>query len=123
MTTPHDFPEDFEHENGMYMNKCCHCQVTFLGYKRRVSCKVCDTISKEKIAHIEERVRSGIINRFFSVADQLEIAIGSVVFKEKVILNLREQIKNLRELLRYEDFDDIIIDQHQFKHIRNTNDD
>mgnify|MGYP000400275396 CR=1 FL=1 len=118
----HDFPEDFEHENGMYMNKCCHCQVTFLGYKRRVSCKVCDTLSKEKISHIEEAVRREMINPFFTEKEQLEIAIGSVTFREKVILNLREQIKNLRSLLHDSEIDDIIIDQHQFKHIRGSDD-
>ena len=38
-----DWPEDFSHENGAYMNRCIHCSQTFTGYKRRVVCKVCDT--------------------------------------------------------------------------------
>jgi hypothetical protein len=36
-----DWPEDFTHENGNYLNKCCYCETTFKGHKRRVVCKVC----------------------------------------------------------------------------------
>jgi hypothetical protein len=36
-----DWSEDFLHENGVYNNWCCRCQKTFLGYKRRVVCKLC----------------------------------------------------------------------------------
>lgn len=36
-----DWTEDFPHENGNYLCKCCHCGQTFWGYKRRVACKVC----------------------------------------------------------------------------------
>lgn len=38
-----DWPEDFVHENGEYMNTCHSCGETFIGYKRRVTCKVCAT--------------------------------------------------------------------------------
>lgn len=37
----HDFPEDSEHENGDYQNRCCLCEALFWGHKRRVVCKVC----------------------------------------------------------------------------------
>ena len=33
--------EDAPHENGTYMCKCCHCGRTFIGHKRRVTCKFC----------------------------------------------------------------------------------
>lgn len=36
-----DWPEDFPHENGQYMNTCYLCKNTFIGHKRRVVCKVC----------------------------------------------------------------------------------
>ena len=36
-----DWPEDFEHENGNYVCKCCECKLTFFGHKRRVVCKTC----------------------------------------------------------------------------------
>jgi hypothetical protein len=38
---PGDWPEDFQHENGCYMNRCCGCGLIFHGYKRRNSCKLC----------------------------------------------------------------------------------
>lgn len=36
-----DWPEDFQHENGNYMNRCRTCKQTFMGHKRRVTCKTC----------------------------------------------------------------------------------
>ena len=39
--TPHDWPEDFEHENGNYWNTCSYCDEVFVGHKGRVCCKVC----------------------------------------------------------------------------------
>ncbi len=36
-----DWEEDFEHENGNYLNRCTQCGVQFMGYKRRCVCKVC----------------------------------------------------------------------------------
>ncbi len=45
---PEDWGEDFEHENGNYMNICWHCKTQFRGHKRRVICKKCSTI-KEKV--------------------------------------------------------------------------
>lgn len=38
-----DWPEDFPHENGMYYCRCMHCKDSFIGYKRRVICRECDT--------------------------------------------------------------------------------
>lgn len=35
------FEEDFKYENGNYMNLCQNCFKTFIGYKRRVICKLC----------------------------------------------------------------------------------
>lgn len=38
---PRDWPEDYKLENGRYCNLCLECNETFIGYKRRVVCKVC----------------------------------------------------------------------------------
>lgn len=38
---PRDWPEDFSHENGNYINGCLACGHAFKGHKRRVTCKVC----------------------------------------------------------------------------------
>lgn len=42
-STPHDWTEDFEHENGRYFNNCAACGVQFEGHKRRATCNVCAT--------------------------------------------------------------------------------
>jgi hypothetical protein len=36
-----NWTEDFEDENGQYINKCVQCGHYFLGHKRRVVCKKC----------------------------------------------------------------------------------
>ena len=38
-----DWKEDFTHENGMYQNRCNHCNELFIGHKRRSFCKICGT--------------------------------------------------------------------------------
>lgn len=38
---PRDWTEDFAHDNGQYMNACSNCKHVFIGYKRRVVCKLC----------------------------------------------------------------------------------
>ena len=36
-----DWPEDFSHENGNYECRCYSCKNTFVGHKRRVTCRLC----------------------------------------------------------------------------------
>lgn len=38
----YDWEDDFSHENGNYECHCCICGRTFIGHKRRVTCKACD---------------------------------------------------------------------------------
>lgn len=38
---PRDWVEDFADENGQYMCLCHECKRSFIGYKRRVVCKLC----------------------------------------------------------------------------------
>lgn len=45
----HDWPEDFEHENGRYFNRCVQCYVIFTGYKRRVGCRKCAKAAQAKV--------------------------------------------------------------------------
>jgi hypothetical protein len=54
--SPKSWPEDYEHESGKYMCKCCFCEQSFMGHKRRVVCKECDAIMdglEEKIEFIK----------------------------------------------------------------------
>ena len=50
-----DWPEDFAHENGQYVNKCIRCRESFIGHKRRATCKRCDTHGGQ-VSGIEETV-------------------------------------------------------------------
>ena len=43
MSTEHNWPEDFSHENGNYNNECYLYKVVFVGHKRRKVCRVCAT--------------------------------------------------------------------------------
>jgi hypothetical protein len=45
-TTERDFTEDFTSENGNYYNICTTCGKSFLGHKRRITCKVCNEFAK-----------------------------------------------------------------------------
>jgi hypothetical protein len=36
-----NWTEDYEHENGHYMCRCCDCKRVFFGHKRRVVCRDC----------------------------------------------------------------------------------
>ena len=45
--TKHDWTDDFKYENGNYSNKCGHCGVMFIGHKRRINCRVCDSTQPE----------------------------------------------------------------------------
>lgn len=38
-----DWPEDSAHENGNYLCRCSFCERTFIGHKRRVICKKCQS--------------------------------------------------------------------------------
>ena len=40
-TRKRDWPEDAAHENGNYLNRCWECNETFMGYKRRTTCRRC----------------------------------------------------------------------------------
>jgi len=42
-----DWSEDENHENGGYCNVCHKCGKTFIGHKRRVTCKLCATTPTE----------------------------------------------------------------------------
>lgn len=43
-----NFPEDYAHENGNYINKCHSCGFYFKGHKRRVTCKMCSEFTLEE---------------------------------------------------------------------------
>jgi hypothetical protein len=53
--TERDWKEDFALENGNYECRCFECGQTFVGHKRRITCKVC---AARKDAEIEKDYKS-----------------------------------------------------------------
>jgi len=45
-----NWEEDYEHENGNYINTCIECKLPFKGHKRRVICKMCAGPNWEELA-------------------------------------------------------------------------
>ena len=45
-TSECDWPEDSEHENGNYFNKCVSCSADFIGHQRRHVCRKCHMEAK-----------------------------------------------------------------------------
>ena len=56
---------------------------------------------------------------FYTPEQNLDIAIGAVDFQSRVIINLRNQIANLRQFILDEDWAPTMIDDVQYKHLRN----
>lgn len=49
-----DWPEDFNHENGNYHNRCTSCNEMFIGHKRRMTCKQCARTAASPPAETDE---------------------------------------------------------------------
>lgn len=45
-----DWTEDFLHENGLYQCYCARCEKNFLGHKRRLICKCCNSAIPNALA-------------------------------------------------------------------------
>ena len=43
MDSHKSWQQDYELENGQYMNNCIYCKSIFIGHKRRIICKECYT--------------------------------------------------------------------------------
>lgn len=48
-----NWPEDYEHENGNYINTCGTCKLAFKGHKRRVRCRMCSEPDWMNLAAIQ----------------------------------------------------------------------
>lgn len=55
---PRSWPEDFDGENGRYLNSCAGCKREFIGNKHRISCKECAAppASAESVTEMAEHV-------------------------------------------------------------------
>ncbi len=79
---PRNWPEDFSHENGKYQCRCSTCGSTFLGHKRRVTCKVCAQPAPDDVTRLQ-RVLEGVFNDTLRQADALTGEL--VAFRPKMI--------------------------------------
>lgn len=107
-TGERDFPEDFHHENGCYQNRCIDCKQLFLGYKRRLVCKVCEAAnlntqkvmndaidarmdkSLDRLEEIIEKAESKIEQVMMGEADKLAQLAGSWFDRKDLSLKERE---------------------------------
>lgn len=46
---PRNWVEDYPHDNGQYMNRCLSCRRIFIGYKRRITCKLCASTQPKQL--------------------------------------------------------------------------
>jgi len=78
-----DWIEDFKYENGNYHNTCCHCKERFMGYKRRVICKVCvenldvKAVAQRKVKTINNS--GDIVHRSFKLLESKSKSIMTAV--------------------------------------------
>lgn len=56
--------EDYDHENGQYVNRCHVCGLYFFGHKRRVTCKSCAMPVSEQPEEHSETVEAPILSNF-----------------------------------------------------------
>ena len=92
---PKDWNEDFEHENGNYFNKCCHCKCDFIGHKRRVICKECYSASKPEANPEGENKPEKDYKELFEIVSK---GYNDGLERER---KLMEENKTLRQQLEY----------------------
>ena len=85
---PQDFPEDTKHENGSYCCRCSQCGHHFVGLKRRIACKLCETVwaltderdallaDKARLDWLERQWREGVIAEICGTCDDVDRGLG-----------------------------------------------
>lgn len=95
--SPRDWVDDFAHENGNYMCRCCHCHETFTGHKRRVSCKVCAERAQAKADNRAAWLREAGAPPNWNILTTEEVCttyaeVGRLVLEVDVERNLRREL-------------------------------
>lgn len=96
------FQSDFSTENGNYLNNCCICHQDFIGYKRRVVCKVCGGEDKDSILVVvsdelgltEEQAKSKVIEEKHlseHQAKHLKVLIVGHATHERLFQSMKER--------------------------------
>lgn len=64
-----DWPEDFSQENGNYSCTCHKCGEEFIGYKRRVICKLCSALVPADTVLVERKVLEPFLEAAAQITD------------------------------------------------------
>lgn len=100
---PRDWTEDFDHENGNYMCRCCVCERIFYGHKRRQTCKVCSTSLEQGQAVIGLKELEALIEHWFDVKNLgTEVTVKSLLYFSRDI-SMRSSQYLIRSLKMAED--------------------
>lgn len=100
--TPRDWPEDAttDPDNGAYLCQCLSCDNTFIGYKRRMCCKVCATemrkVSDERAALV---LKAGLSPDDWVLMTQIEVTKMHGFYAGQV-LKLGEEKETRKELVK-----------------------
>jgi hypothetical protein len=114
--TPHDWPEDWPHNNGMYLGRCRSCGAQFIGHKRRMTCRVCAADSLERENEVLRIERDHARAQYDMAAKQLagiwhllspdDVTVGDKTYRfvdpnaNETLRELTRRIKEIPEPLR-----------------------
>ncbi len=90
-----NWPEDYKYENGNYENRCCHCHNHFLGYKRRVSCKLCTVTTPSTLEEVNKKIREQTQALIEQIAKDLGLPIMPSEKVEEIIGRYRNELSDV----------------------------
>jgi hypothetical protein len=91
-----NWPEDYEHENGNYINTCSVCKLAFRGHKRRVWCRMCTAPDWDQLAAIQ---RPDNLPGAYSGCWLQGEMVGFSRCMVKVVKPLEDEVKRLKEII------------------------
>lgn len=109
--SPKNWTEDYQHENGKYICHCVICDEYFFGYKRRVVCKECATLShptlpsdeeiKRKATEYAENENSCYTNDYYGYVngakDVRSIASARIAEMERELQEAKNLVRSITE--------------------------
>ena len=94
--SPKNWTEDYQHENGKYICHCVKCDEYFFGYKRRVVCKECATLSHPTLPSDEE-IRS-VRNTFVTPQEKLAFNSGLNI-ASALIAEMERELREAKQFI------------------------
>jgi hypothetical protein len=97
LSEAHNWPEDYNDENGNYVNNCIYCERGFKGHKYRRICKLCDAGSIEYWTKLSQAEKPKDNNCAHAGCWSHGEMTGFARCMVKEVFPLRERIKELEE--------------------------